>query len=156
MLQEVSLPGWCTKVIVVAAAAYASRENLQAIQARRWFFVLAFPRTWKFADGRSLRDLVTHLPYTHYRKVRLPVVGSRAPSRVFWTFAKRTTLRQVGDVTVVLSKRRRNDSPQHTKLLVTNLPQATAQGTAALYRRRWPVELFFGSSRICVGDFCTF
>jgi len=33
----------------MAAAAYASRQNLQAIQARRWFFVLAFPRTWKFA-----------------------------------------------------------------------------------------------------------
>jgi hypothetical protein len=39
----------------------------------------------------------------------------------------------VGDVTVVLSKRRRNDSPKQTKVLVTNLPQATAHGTVAIY-----------------------
>jgi hypothetical protein len=139
MLEAVVLPAWCRQVIVIADAAYASRQNLQAIQARHWGFVLAFPRTWKFADGHSLRDLVTHLPHTHYRKIRLPLVGSRAHYRVFWTFAKRTTLRQVGDVTVVLSKRRRNDSPKHTKVLVTNLPQATAHGTVARYLRRWPV-----------------
>ncbi len=151
MLREVRLPAWCTTVIVVADAAYASRENLQAIQARQWFFVLAFPQTWKFADGHSLRDLAAHLPHAHYRKVRLPLVATRTRYRVFWTFAKPTTLRQVGDVTVVLSKRRRNDSPKHTKVLVTNLPRATAHGTVAVYLRRWPVELFFKEWKGVVG-----
>ena len=151
MLQEVVLPPWCTTVIVVADAAYAARENLRAIQARRWFFVLAFPRTWKFADGHSLRDLLTHLPRAAYRKVRTPLIGAPTRSRVYWTFAKRTTLREVGDVTVVLSKRRRNDSPKHTKALVTNLPQATAHGTVATYLRRWPVELFFKEWKGVVG-----
>jgi Transposase DDE domain len=151
MLNELVLPRWCTKVIVVADAAYASRENLQAIQARHWWFVIAFPRTWKFTDGHSLRDLVAHLPRTHYRKVRLPLVGSRAQYRVFWTFAKPTTLREVGDVTVVLSRRRRNDGPKNTKVLVTNLPQATAHRTAAIYLRRWPVELFFKEWKEVVG-----
>jgi hypothetical protein len=151
MLQELVLPPWCTKVIVVADAAYASHENLQAIQARHWWFVIAFPRTWKFADGHSLRDLAAHLPHVYYRKVRLPLVGSRARYRVFWTFAKPTTLRQVGDVTVVLSKRRRNDGPKQTKVLVTKLPQATAHRTAAIYLRRWPVELFFKEWKGVVG-----
>ena len=151
MLNELVLPRWCSKVIVVADAAYASRENLQAIQARHWWFVIAFPRTWKFTDGHSLRDLVAHLPHAYYRKVRLPLIGSRARYRVCWTFAKPTTLRAVGDVTVVLSKRRRNDGPQHTKVLVTNLPQATAHGTAAVYLRRWPVELFFKEWKGVVG-----
>src|SRR5919204_211198 len=151
MLQEIVLPRWCTKVIVVADAAYASRANLQAIQARHWWFVIAFPRTWKFADGHSLRDLAAHLPHVHYRKVRLPLVGSRARYRVFWTFAKPTTLREVGDVTVVLSKRRRHDGPKQTKVLVTNLPQATAHGTVACYLRRWPVELFFKEWKEVVG-----
>jgi Transposase DDE domain len=151
MLAEIVLPRWCTKVIVVADAAYASRQNLQAIQARQWCFVLAFPRTWKFADGHSLRDLVAHLPHAHYRKVRLPLIGSRAQYRVFWTFAKSTTLRQVGDVTIVLSKRRRNDGPKQTKVLVTNLPQATAHGTVAMYLRRWQVELFFKEWKGVVG-----
>jgi Transposase DDE domain len=141
MLQAVILPAWCKKVVVVADAAYPSRANLQAIQARQWYFVLAFPRTWKLANGQYLRDIVTHLPVHDYRQIRVPLVVPSARRRVFWTFAKRAELRQVGDVTVVLSRRRRNDSPRHTKLLVTNLPQATAHLTVTLYLRRWPVEL---------------
>jgi hypothetical protein len=38
--------------------------------------------------------------------------------------AKPTALREVGDVTVVLSKRRRNDGPQQTKVL----PEHTVRG----------------------------
>jgi Transposase DDE domain len=151
MLQEVILPAWCKQVIVVADAAYPSRANLQAIQARHWFFVIAFPRTWKLANGQYLRDIVTHLPVHHYRQVRVPLVVPSARRRVFWTFAKRAQLRQVGDVTVVLSRRRRNDSPKHTKLLVTNLPQATAHVTVACYLRRWPVELCIKELKGVVG-----
>lgn len=151
MLQEVILPAWCKKVVVVADAAYPSRANLQAIQARGWFFVIAFPRTWKLANGQYLRDIVTHLPLHHYRQVRVPLVVPSARRRVFWTFAKRAELRQVGDVTVVLSRRRRNESPRHTKLLVTNLPHATAHLTVALYLRRWPVELCIKELKGVVG-----
>jgi Transposase DDE domain len=151
MLQEVVLPAWVTQVVVVADAAYPSRANLQAIQARGWFFVMAFPRTWKLANGQYLRDVVTHLPIHHYRQVRVPLVVPHTRRRVFWTFAKRAELRQVGDVTVVLSRRRRNDSPKHTKLLVTNLPQATAHLTVALYLRRWPVELCIKELKGVVG-----
>lgn len=151
MLQEVILPAWCKKVVVVADAAYPSRANLQAIQARHWFFVLAFPRTWKLTNGQHLRDVVTHLPLHHYRKVCLPLLVPGARRRVFWTFAKRAQLRQVGEVTIVLSRRRRNDSPKQTKLLVTNLPQATAHTTVACYLRRWPVELCIKELKGVVG-----
>jgi Transposase DDE domain len=151
MLQEVILPAWSKKVVVVADAAYPSRANLQAIQARQWYFVIAFPRTWKLANGQYLRDIVTHLPVHYYRQVRVPLVVPSARRRVFWTFAKRAELRQVGDVTVVLSRRRRNDSPRHTKLLVTNLPQATAHLTVTLYLRRWPVELCIKELKGVVG-----
>src|SRR5262249_51191050 len=47
MLQEGVRPAWCKTVVVVADAAYPSRANLQAMQARHGFFVLAFSRTWK-------------------------------------------------------------------------------------------------------------
>jgi hypothetical protein len=57
----------------------------------------------------------------------------------------------VGDVTVVLSRRRRNESPKHTKLLVTNLPHATAHLTVALYLRRWPIELCIKELKSVVG-----
>jgi Transposase DDE domain len=151
MLQEVSLPAWCKKVGVVADAAYPSRAKLRAIQARGWFFVIAFPRTWKLANGQYLRDIVTHLPIHHYHQVRVPLLVPSARRRVFWTFAKRAELRQVGDVTVVLSRRRRNESPKHTTRLVTNLPQATAHLTVALYLRRGPVELCIKELKGVVG-----
>lgn len=105
--------------------------------------MIAFPRTWKLAKGQHLQDLVTHLPRHHYRQVRVAPVVSGAPRRGFWTLAKRTQLRQVGDGTVVLTKRRRNLGPKQSKLRVTNLPQATARVTVPLYLRRWPVELCF-------------
>ena len=151
MFGEIILPAWCKKVVVVADAAYPSRANLQAIQARGWFFVIAFPRTWKLANGQHLRDLVTHLPMHHYRQVRVSLVVPTPRRRVFWTFTKQAQLAHVGDGTGVLSRRRRNDSPKHTKLLVTNLPQATAHLTVALYLRRWPVELCSKELKSVVG-----
>jgi hypothetical protein len=141
MLQEVILPAWCKKVVVVAEAASPARANLPALQARHWFVVIAFPRTWKLTKGQHWRDVVTPLPLHSYRKGCLPLRVPSARRRLFWTFAKRAQLRQVGDVTGVLSRRRRNDSPKPTKLRVTNLPQATAHTTVACYLRRWPVEL---------------
>jgi transposase len=82
------LPPWCKCVIVVADAAYASRKNLKAIQARGWFFVIAFPRTWKLANGQYLRDIVTHLPIHHYHRVRVPPLIPTGRQRTFWTFLK--------------------------------------------------------------------
>jgi hypothetical protein len=111
MLQAVILPAWWKKVVVVADAASPSRANLWAIQARQWCFVIAFPRIWKLANGPYLREIVTHLPIPHDRQVRVPVVVPSARRRVFWPLTNRTELRQVGDVTGVRSRRRRNDSP---------------------------------------------
>ena len=61
-LGAVILPAWGKQVVVVAAAAYPSRANRQAIQARGWFFVSAFPRTGKLANDQHLREVVTPLP----------------------------------------------------------------------------------------------
>jgi len=108
MFAHIILPAWCKQVVVVADAAYPSRANLQAIQARGWFFVIAFPRTWKLANGQHLREVVTHLPIHLYRQVRVSLVVPPARGRVFWTFAKQAQLAHVGEVTVVLSRRRRS------------------------------------------------
>src|SRR2546427_6523672 len=47
----------------------------------------------------------------------------------------------VGDVTVVLSKKGRNVSPQHTKILVTNLAELTPSQVVCIYQKRWAIEL---------------
>jgi hypothetical protein len=46
MLQEVIVPAWCKKVVVVVDAAYPWRVNLEAIQAQQWFFVIIFLSGW--------------------------------------------------------------------------------------------------------------
>jgi hypothetical protein len=140
MLVRFRRPSWAQLVVVVADAAFASKANVQLIQRRGYFFVIAFARTWRFANGQSLKDLVTHLPKKHYRRCWVPLEepGRR---RTYWTYTKRACLHHVGDVTIILSKKRRNDGPKQTKILVTNLPEVTARQVVDVYRRRWSVEL---------------
>jgi hypothetical protein len=72
--------------------------------------------------------------------------------RAFWVYAKGVRLRHLGDVTVVLSKCRRNDGPKHTKILVTNLPETvTAREIVGVYLRRWWVELLMKELKGVVG-----
>jgi Transposase DDE domain len=151
MLQAFQRPAWCQEVIVVADAAYASRDNLAAIQELGYWYVMALPRTWKFANGKALKDLVTHLPRWWYMQIRIPTVNGQR-RRTFWVYAKRTRLRHLGDVTVVLSKCRRNDGPKQTKILVTNLPvSVTAREIVGIYLRRWWIELLMKELKGVVG-----
>jgi hypothetical protein len=151
MLQAFRRPAWCQEVVVTADAADASRANLELIQTQGYWYVMALPRTWKFATGKALKALVTHLPRWKYTQIRIPTVNTQH-RRTFWVYAKRARLRHVGDVTVVLSKRRRNDGPKQTKILVTNLPESvTAREVVGVYLRRWCVELLVKELKGVVG-----
>jgi Transposase DDE domain len=150
MLVRFRRPSWAEIVVVVADAAFASKANVQLIHRRGYFFVMAFARTWCFENGHKLKDLVTHLPTHHYRRCWVPLeeAGRR---RTYWTFTKRACLRHIGDVTIILSKKRRNDGPKATKILVTNLPNVTARQVVDVYRRRWAVELLMKELKGAVG-----
>ena len=53
---------------------------------------------------------------------------------------------------MVLSKRRRNDGPKQTNILVTNLPETvTAREIVGVYLRRWWVELLVKELKGVVG-----
>src|SRR5262245_62564969 len=96
------------------------------------------PRTRKFTNGKHLRDLVQHLPKTCYsRRASTKPDGRR---RDYWVFTRRATLHNLGDVTMVLSKKRRNDGPKQVKIIVTNLTEARAGVILSIYARRWGVE----------------
>jgi transposase len=56
---------------------------------------------------------------------------------------RRAHLNTLGDVTILLSKRRRNESPKKIKLIVTNLNDQSAGQILSLYSRRWAVEVTF-------------
>jgi hypothetical protein len=150
MLQNFKPPTWCQEVVVVADAAYASQAHLTLIQELGYWYVFALPRTWKFANGKALKALVTHLPRWWSAQIRIPTVSGRR--RTFWVYAKSVRLRHLGDVTVVLSKCRRNDGPKQTKILVTNLPETVAaRQIVAMYLRRWWVEVLFKELKGVVG-----
>ena len=102
-------------------------------------YVFAMPRTRKCTHGKHLRDLVQHLPKScSYRRASHKPDGRR---RAYWVFLRRATLHNLGDVTMVLSKKRRNDGPKGVKMLVTNLTEASAGAILSMYAWRWGVEV---------------
>jgi hypothetical protein len=60
-----------------------------------------------------------HLPKSCYRRRAIYKPAGRRCD--YWVFQKRATLNHLGDVTIVLSKKRRNQGPNQVRLFVTNL-----------------------------------
>jgi hypothetical protein len=130
-------PSWVRQVVVSADAGFAANQTLQLIDARHWTYVFAMPRRRKFTNGKSLRDLVRHWPKSCYhRRASAKPDGRR---RDDWVFRRRATLNRLGDVTIVRSKKRRNDGPKQVKLFVTNLTEARAGAILSEYAWRWAV-----------------
>ena len=92
-------------------------------------------------EDKSIKNLVTHIPHKYYQCTRVPRVHGRKGRKTFWTYSTRLCLRHVGDVTVVLSKKGRNVSPQQTKILVTNLAELTPSQVVCIYQKRWAIEM---------------
>lgn len=141
MLRKVKLPAWCQQVIVEADAGFAAKPTLRLITELGYFYVCALPRTWKLVSGTHLSDLARHLPKHLYRRVASYKPNGRR--RDYWTFRKSAKLSVLGDVTLILSKRRFNDPPRNIKLLVTNLPEASTGEILSHFARRWMVEVTF-------------
>jgi hypothetical protein len=59
-------PAWCQEVVVTADAASAPRANLALLYALGYWDIVALPHTWKCANSKALKALVTHLPRWKY------------------------------------------------------------------------------------------
>jgi DDE family transposase len=139
MLKNFVPPAWVRQVVVVADAGFAANETLRLIAEQKYGYVFALPRTRKFPNGKHLRDLVQHLPKScYYRRASAKPDGRRQD---YWVFVRHAKLHKLGDVTIVLSKKRRNTGPKHVKIIVTNLTEATAGAILSIYARRWGVEV---------------
>ena len=132
---------WARQMIVEADAGFAATRTFHAIEQKGYGYVFAVSRTRKFSDGRHLRDLVQHLPKVAYRRLKTTKPDGRRCD--YWVYACRKSLHGIGDVTLGLSKKRRNDGPKKTKIIVTNLDGATAATILTHYARRWGIELTF-------------
>jgi hypothetical protein len=118
MLRRFHPPAWCRRVVVLADAGFASKANLRLVARKNWFYVFALPRTWKLVDGPHLKSLSQHLPEARYRRVACHTPERRR--RDYWVYLRRAQLKVLGDVTLLPSKRRRNDGPTKIRLIVTN------------------------------------
>lgn len=139
MLKDFVPPIWARHVVVIADAGFAANATMRLITDKHYGYVFAMPRTRKFTNGKHLRDLVQHLPKScYYRRASAKPDGRRQD---YWVFVRHATLHKLGDVTMVLSKKRRNMGPKQVKIIVTNLTEATAGTILSIYARRWGVEL---------------
>jgi len=148
MLNAFKPPSWATQIIVEGDAAYGAKANIHLVQqldqldaSRNWNFVFAISRNWKTTENKSVKDLVTHLPRHYYGRTWIPRLSDWRCRKSYWVYAKPLCLRDIGDVTLVLSKTGRNVGPSNTKLLVSNLPEVTARQVVWLYQFRWCIEL---------------
>jgi hypothetical protein len=146
---------WTRKVICLADCEYAAKASIRAIVQRgqqahitgvEYFFVFSFSRTWKF-DGETtdegkplkIKDFINQLSRYDYQKTWFMQPNGRR--KYFWTYTRQACLDGAGDVTMVISKKGRNISPKKAKILVTNIPNATAQDVVKIYRKRWYIEV---------------
>lgn len=139
MVREFVPPAWVRRVVVEADAGFAATKTFRLLERLGYRYVFAAARTRKFTDGRHLRDLVQHLPRSQYRRIKTSKPDGRR--RDYWVYECRRSLHDLGDVTIILSKQRRNDGPKKTKIIVTNLEGASAGQVLSYYARRWGVEV---------------
>ena len=139
MLKDFEPPAWVREIIVVADAGYAANVTLKLLNELQWTYVFAMPRTHKFTNGKYVRDMVQHLPKIRYRRRATSKPDGRRQD--YWVFMRHAELRRLGDVTIVLSKKRRNFGPKRVKIIVTNLLDASEGTILSHYAWRWGVEL---------------
>jgi Transposase DDE domain len=142
MVKDFVPPAWVKAVIVEADAAFAAKATLKSIADRGWGYVFGLARTWKLADGTHLRALARHTTHACYQRYVAHKPDGRR--KCYWVFRRTACVRHLGQVTILLSKRRQNDEPKRIKLSVTNLTEETTTGTIlSHYHRRWGVEVAF-------------
>lgn len=139
MLRDFEAPSWVREIVVLGDAGYPANDTLKLIEELGWTYVFAMPRTRKFTNGKYVRDMVQHLPKSLYRRRATSKPDGRRQD--YWVYLRHAELHQLGDVTIVLSKKRRNLGPNRVKIIVSNLLDVSAGAVITQYSIRWCVEL---------------
>ena len=139
MLRDFEAPSWVREIVGLGDAGYPANATLKLIEELGWTYVFAMPRTRKFTNGKYVRDMVQHLPKSLYRRRATYKPDGRRQDD--WVYMRHAELNQLGDVTIVLSKKRRNLGPNRVKIIVTNLLGVSASAVISQYSIRWSVEL---------------
>jgi hypothetical protein len=140
MIRDFVPPRWAKQVVVVADAGFGAKKSFRVIKRKGYKYVFAISRTRKFADGKHVGDLARHLPKSLYHRVASYKPNGRRKD--YWIYSRPVSLSGLGDdVTMILSKRRRNEGPKKIKIIVTNLRGVKDGQILSIYARRWGVEV---------------
>lgn len=144
LLPEVKkiLPSWAKQVIFLADSAYASKANFRCLKKLNWFYVVACAKTWNLANGTPLKARLKKLQKQQFKQTWIPFKDGKR-RRCFYIRKENLQLNELGDVTVVFSKIRRNDAPACSRVLLTNLPKLTGREILMKYQKRWHTEVLF-------------
>jgi Transposase DDE domain len=145
MLETVHLPSWVRQVIVTGDAGFAANPTCKLLHKKGWPSVFAIARSRKCTNGKYVSDLVQHVPKSCYGRQATHKPDGRR--RDDWVFQKRVTLHNLGDGTMVFSKKRRNAGPKPVRLFVPNLEEVKASTVLSLYAWRWGVEVTIKESK---------
>lgn len=136
------LPSWVQLVIFTADSAYASKSNFRLLRKLKWFYVVACAKTWNLADGTPLKNRLNQLQKNQFHGTWLPSWDGQH-RRWFYVRKESLCLNELGDVTVVFSKCRRNDPSASAKVLLTNLSKLDIRDILLIYQKRWHTEVLF-------------
>ena len=139
LLKDFEAPSWVREIVVLGDAGYPATATLKLIDELGWSYVFAVPRNRKFSNGKYVRDLVQYLPKSRYR--RRATTKPDGKRQDYWVYLRHAELNELGDVTIVLSKKRRNYGPNRVKIIVTNRLDVSASDVISQYSIRWGVEL---------------
>ena len=147
LLNKLQIPAWAKQVVVLADAGFASKANFRYFEKRNWGYVVRLPRSWKLADGRKLSELVKETK--EFTRVWLPSINGKQRNTYHYHYLP-CQLAHLGNVHLVIAKKRRNDGPKAIRILVTNMP-VRAKTVLGWYQRRWYVEVLFKELKGTVG-----
>ena len=136
------LPPWVKQVIFLADAAYASKANFRCLKKLNWFYVVAVAKTWNLADGTPLKARLQKLQKHQFKGTWIPSEDGKR-RRWFHVRQENLNLTELGHVSVVFSKMRRNNPSASARVLLTNLPNLTSREILMIYQKRWHTEVLF-------------
>lgn len=139
LLTSIPIPTWAKQVVILADAGFAAKENFRLFQKWNWGYVVRLPRSWKLADGRKLKNIIENT--VEFTRTWIPSVNGKHRNTYHYHYL-RAKLDHLGDVNLVITKKRRNDGPKAVRVLVTNLPIG-GKTILALYQCRWYIEVLF-------------
>jgi len=144
LLPEVKaiLPAWVKQVIFLADAAYASKANFRCLKKLNWFYVVAVAKTWNLADGTPLKARLKNLQKHQFKGTWIPSEDGKR-RRWFYVRQENLNLTELGHVSVVFSKIRRNNPSASARVLLTNLSNVSSREILMIYQKRWHTEVLF-------------